>query len=43
MEGPLAWITQDVLTLAMGEGNADQAMHGRAHLAHGVQFILDDL
>ena len=43
MEGPLAGITQHVLTLAMREGNADQAMHGCAHFAHGVQFIIDDL
>ena len=43
MKRALARIAQYVLLRAMGEGNADQPMDGRADRADRIQFILDDL
>src|SRR6186997_823333 len=42
MKRGLAGIAQHMLLFAMGEGNADQPMDGRADLAHRIQFVLDD-
>ena len=42
MKRGLARIAQHMLPFAMGEGDADQAMDGRADLADRIQFVLDD-
>lgn len=31
-----------MLVLAVGKGNADQTVGGRAHLADRIEFIVDD-
>ena len=43
MKRGLARIAQHMLSFAVGEGHADQAMDGRADLADRLQLVLDDL
>lgn len=42
MEGGLLRIAKHLAIFAALERHADQAMNGRPHFAHGVQFLIND-